>query len=160
MTATIERQVGEGKKVPDFSLPATGDQTLSLKDFKGQNIVLYFYPRDNTPGCTIESCAFQKLKSKFSKLNTVILGVSRDNLRSHDRFREKQGLKFDLLADTEETLCDLFDIMRDKNMYGKKVRGIERSTFYIDEKGKLIKEWRKVKAEGHAEEVYDYVKSL
>jgi len=158
MSKPIERQVAEGKQVPDFSLPATGDQNLGLKDFKGQRIVLYFYPRDNTPGCTIESCAFQKLKPEFAKLNTVILGISRDNLRSHERFREKQGLTFDLLADTEEVLCNLFDVMRDKNMYGKKVRGIERSTFYIDEQGKLIKEWRKVKAEEHAEEVYDFVK--
>ncbi len=160
MTQTMERQVAVGKKVPDFSVAATGEKTIHLKELEGQKVVLYFYPKDSTPGCTVESCAFESLKNKFAKLNTLIIGVSRDNLKSHDRFREKQSLSFDLLADTEETLCQLFDVIRQKNMFGKKVKGIERSTFLIDEKGKLIKEWRKVKAQGHAEEVFETVKNL
>ncbi len=153
-------EISIGKKIPNFSLPATGDQNLSLKDFLGQNIVLYFYPKDNTPGCTLESCTFEKMQGDFKKHNTVILGVSRDSLKSHERFREKFNLTFDLLADTEEKLCQLFDVIKPKNMFGKKVRGIERSTFLIDATGKLIQEWRKVKVAGHVEEVLAMVKQI
>ena len=148
------------RPIPDFSLPATDEKNISLKDYKGKNIVLYFYPRDNTPGCTTESCTFEKHKKEFEKLNTVILGISRDTVKSHENFRKKQNLTFDLLADTEEEICNLFNVMRDKNMYGKKVRGIERSTFLIDANGVLIKEWRKVKVDGHVKAVLDEVKAL
>lgn len=158
-----EKQVSEviiGKKIPSFKLPATGNKLLALSDFKGKKLVLYFYPRDNTPGCTVESCTFEKMRSEFSKLNTEIIGVSRDSLKSHDRFREKHGLNFDLISDNEEVLCNIFNVMRVKNMYGKKVRGIERSTFLIDEKSKLVNEWRGVKIDGHVEEVLETVKAL
>lgn len=152
-------QVAVGKKVPAFKRPATGDQQIRLSDFKGQNVVLYFYPRDNTPGCTREGQDFRDNMSKFKRQNTVILGVSRDSIKSHEKFREKQNFKFDLLSDEDEMLCEMFDVMKMKNMYGKKVRGVERSTFLIGSNGKLIKEWRKVKVDGHAEEVLDAVKA-
>lgn len=148
------------KKVPAFNLPATGDKNIRLSDLKGKNIVLYFYPRDSTPGCTREGQDFRDNIRKFRARNTVIIGVSRDGIKSHDKFRAAQGLPFDLIADEEEKLCKLFDVIKMKNMYGKKVRGIERSTFLIDEKGILRKEWRKVKVEGHAEEVLEAVKEL
>lgn len=149
-----------GKAVPRFSLPATGDKTISLSSLKGQNVVLYFYPKDSTPGCTREGQDFRDSMAKFKRQNTVILGVSRDNLRSHERFREKQNFKFDLLSDEDESLCKLFDVIKMKNMYGKKVRGIERSTFLIDQAGKLRQEWRKVKVDGHVEDVLQAVKAL
>lgn len=145
--------VNIGKKVPDFKLSATGEQTLSLSDFKGRNLVLYFYPKDSTPGCTREGQDFRDLQAKFKRAKTDILGVSRDSLKSHENFRSKQGFKFDLLSDKDEELCQLFDVIKMKNMYGKQVRGIERSTFLIDSKGVLRQEWRKVKVDGHAEEV-------
>jgi peroxiredoxin Q/BCP len=146
-----------GKVVPDFSLPATGNQTIRLKDLRGKNVVVYFYPKDNTPGCTTESCDFGALHGKFRKKNTVILGVSRDSLASHEKFRAKFEFPFDLLSDGDEALCRLFDVIREKNMYGKKVFGIERSTFLIDPEGKLQREWRKVKVEGHAAEVLEAI---
>jgi peroxiredoxin Q/BCP len=152
--------VSIGKAVPNFTLPATGDKTISLKDFKGQNLVLYFYPKDSTPGCTLEGQGFRDNYSKFKRQNTIVLGVSRDSLKSHENFRSKQKFPFDLLSDTEETLCQLFDVIKMKNMYGKKVRGIERSTFLIDDKGKLRQEWRKVKVDGHVDEVLAAVKVL
>jgi thioredoxin-dependent peroxiredoxin len=148
------------KAVPDFKLPATGDQTIRLSDLKGKKVVLYFYPKDNTPGCTRESQDFRDNMRKFKARNAVVLGVSRDSLRSHENFREKQCLPFDLLSDEDEKLCKLFDVIKDKNMYGKKVRGIERSTFLIDEQGTLRREWRKVKVDGHVEEVLDAVKEI
>ncbi|MCL4779491.1 MAG: peroxiredoxin [Gammaproteobacteria bacterium] len=146
-----------GKVVPDFSVPATGNQTIRLKDLRGKNVVVYFYPKDNTPGCTTESCDFGALHGKFRKKNTVILGVSRDSLASHETFRAKFEFPFDLLSDGDEALCRLFDVIREKNMYGKKVFGIERSTFLIDPAGKLQREWRKVKVEGHAAEVLEAI---
>ena len=149
-----------GKAVPNFSLPATGEQTISLKSLKGQNIILYFYPKDSTPGCTREGIDFNENLAKFKRQNTTILGVSRDSLRSHENFKSKQKFKFELLSDEEETLCKLFDVIKMKNMYGKKVRGIERSTFLIDKNGKLQQEWRKVKVDGHADEVLQAVKAL
>lgn len=152
--------VSLGKKVPDFTLPATGDQELSLSDFKGQNVVLYFYPKDSTPGCTREGQDFRDNHSKFKRQKAVILGISRDSVRAHENFKAKQEFPFELLSDKDETVCKLFDVIKMKNMYGKKVRGIERSTFLIDDKGKLRQEWRKVKVDGHAEEVLDAVKQL
>lgn len=149
-----------GKKVPNFKLPATGEQDISLSSLKGKNVVLYFYPKDSTPGCTREGHDFNDYLTRFKRQNAVILGVSRDSLKSHDNFRSKQGYKFDLLSDAEEEICKLFDVIKMKNMYGKKVRGIERSTFLIDEKGKLRKEWRKVKVDGHADEVLAAIKEL
>lgn len=149
-----------GKKVKNFTLPATGDQELSLNDFKGKKLVLYFYPKDSTPGCTTEGQDFRDTKAKFSRQNTVILGVSRDSLRSHENFKAKQQFNFDLLSDADEELCKQFDVIKMKNMYGKQVRGIERSTFLIDEDGVLRQEWRKVKVKGHVDEVLDAVKAL
>lgn len=147
-------------KVPEFSISSTGGKKVKLSDLKGKNIILYFYPRDNTPGCTLEGQNFRDNSRKFSSRNTIIFGVSRDSLKSHEKFREQQCFPFDLLADEDEKLCRLFDVIREKNMYGKKVMGIERSTFLIDEKGILRHEWRKVKIDGHVEEVLGAVKSL
>ena len=149
-----------GKKVPAFKLPATGEQTISLSSLKGKNIVLYFYPRDSTPGCTTEGQDFRDSIAKFKRQNCVILGVSRDTLASHEKFKEKQKFPFDLLSDTEEELCTLFDVIKLKNMYGKKHLGIERSTFIINDKGVLKQEWRKVKVKGHVDEVLAAVKVI
>ena len=152
--------VAIGKKVKNFKLPATGDKNISLADLKGKNVVIYFYPKDSTPGCTREGQDFRDNIRKFRARNTVILGVSRDSLKSHENFKEKQSFNFDLLSDADEKLCTQFDVIKEKNMYGKKVMGIERSTFLIDEKGVLRNEWRKVKVDGHIEEVLEAVKSL
>lgn len=149
-----------GKPVPDFDLPATGGGHVRLSDLRGKNVVLYFYPKDSTPGCTLEGQDFRDRHAKFAKLNTVILGVSRDSLKSHENFKCKRNFPFELLSDQDETLCTLFDVIKLKNMYGKQVRGIERSTFLIDAKGVLRREWRKVKVEGHADAVLAEVKSL
>ena len=142
-----------GKKAPQFKLPATGAQTVNLKDLAGKKVVLYFYPRDMTPGCTIEGHEFTQLKKQFEKKNAVVFGVSRDDMKSHEKFKEKECYAIALISDEKSELCNAFDVIKDKNMYGKKVKGIERSTFVIDEKGTIVNEWRKVKAEGHAEEV-------
>jgi peroxiredoxin Q/BCP len=152
--------VSIGKVVPNFRLPATGGKTVDLKSLRGSNVVIYFYPKDNTPGCTTESCDFGSLHGKFKRKNTVILGVSRDSLASHEKFRAKFEFPFDLLSDGDETLCRLFDVIREKNMYGKKVMGVERSTFLIDAAGKLRAEWRKVSVKGHAAEVLAAVEAL
>lgn len=149
-----------GSKVKNFQLPSTSNKTISLAELKGKNIVLYFYPKDNTPGCTKESEGFRDAMKKFSRLNTIILGVSRDSIKSHENFKSKLDFSFDLLSDSEEKLCQQFDVIKEKNMYGKKVMGIERSTFLIDQKGVLRNEWRKVKVDGHVEEVLEAVKSL
>ena len=153
-------KVSIGKKVPDFKLHATGEQTIKLSDLKGKNIVLYFYPKDSTPGCTLEGQNFRDNIKKFKNRNTVILGVSRDSIKSHENFRKKQRLPFELLSDSDEKLCRLFDVIKEKNMYGKKVMGIERSTFLIDNTGLLRAEWRKVKVDGHVEDVLAAVKNL
>ena len=153
-------KVSIGKKVPQFSLPATGNQTIKLSELKGKNIVIYFYPKDSTPGCTLEGQDFRDNIRKFSSRNTRILGVSRDSLSSHEKFKEKQKFNFDLITDEDEKLCSLFDVIKEKNMYGKKFMGVERSTFLIDEKGILRNEWRKVKVKGHVEEVLEAVKNL
>ena len=149
-----------GKAVPDFALPATGEQTIRLSDLKGNHVVVYFYPKDSTPGCTVEGQNFRDLHDKFKRAKTVILGVSRDSLKSHENFKSKQEFPFDLLSDADEELCRLFDVIKLKNMYGKQVMGIERSTFLIDAAGVLRREWRKVKVDGHAEEVLEAVKGL
>ena len=148
------------KAVPKFKLPATGDQEIALADLKGKNVVIYFYPKDSTPGCTKEGQAFRDNIKAFTKCDTVILGVSRDSIRSHENFKAKQEFPFELLSDSEETLCEIFDVIKMKNMYGRQVRGIERSTFLIDKKGVLRQEWRKVKVAGHVEEVLEAVKTL
>ena len=152
--------VNIGEKVANFSLPATGDQTLSLNEFKNQNLIIYFYPKDSTPGCTLEGQNFRDLYDDFQQLNTAILGVSRDSLKAHENFKAKQQFPFDLLSDADEALCRQFDVIHEKNMYGRKVMGIVRSTFLIDGKGVLRNEWRKVRVKGHAEEVLEAVRSL
>jgi peroxiredoxin Q/BCP len=149
-----------GKKVPDFSVPATGSAMFRLSDHKGRPVVLYFYPKDNTPGCTTEGAQFRDLHKQFAKLGAVVAGVSRDSIKSHEGFRTKMEFPFPLLSDADEKLCALFDVVKMKNMYGKQVRGIERSTFLIGADGKLVREWRKVKVDGHAAEVLDAVKAL
>lgn len=152
--------VDVGKKVPQFTLDATGEKKISLSDLKGNNVVLYFYPKDSTPGCTREGQDFRDNYSKFKRQGTIILGVSRDSIKSHENFKARQGFQFDLLSDKDEVLCKLFDVIKMKNMYGKQVRGIERSTFLIDGNAKLRKEWRKLKVDGHVDEVLDAVKAL
>jgi peroxiredoxin Q/BCP len=146
--------------VADFTCPATGDQQIRLKSLRGQNVVLYFYPKDSTPGCTLEGQDFRDLHAKFRRQKTVILGVSRDSVASHEKFRAKQKFPFDLLSDQDEKLCRQFDVIKEKNMYGRKVLGIERSTFLIDAEGKLRREWRKVSVKGHAAEVLQAVRAL
>jgi len=153
-------KVKPGKKVPDFTLPATGDQDISLSDFKGKNVVVYFYPKDSTSGCTTEGQNFRDKIATFRRRKTAILGVSRDSIRSHENFKEKQAFPFELLSDADEKLCKLFDVIKEKNMYGRKVMGIERSTFLIDARGVLRREWRKVKVAGHVDEVLEAVKEL
>jgi peroxiredoxin Q/BCP len=142
-----------GNSVPDFKAPSTGNNTFKLTDYRGKYVVLYFYPKDNTPGCTQESHGFRDNIEKFTALNTIIVGLSRDTVRSHEGFKSRQLLPFDLLSDEDETLCRLFDVIKMKNMYGKQVRGIERSTFLINTEGVLVREWRKVKVKNHSEEV-------
>lgn len=149
-----------GKKVPAFSLPATGDQQISLSDLKGKNIVIYFYPKDSTPGCTREGQDFRDNIAKFRRNKTVVLGVSRDSIKSHENFKSKQDFPFELLSDKDEELCNIFDVIKMKNMYGKQVRGIERSTFLLNDKGVLKQEWRKVKVDGHVDEVLEAVRAL
>lgn len=143
--------------VPNFSAAMTGGKPFQLSDFIGKTLVIYFYPKDNTPGCTTESIAFRELHAKFEAANTTIVGLSRDSIRSHEGFKAKLDLPFELISDPEETVCNLFNVMKLKNMYGKQARGIERSTFIIDGNGKLVKEWRGVKVAGHIDEVLEFV---
>lgn len=145
--------------VKDFKAEATGDKTIRLKDLRGKKVVLYFYPKDSTPGCTSEGQDFRDLHAKFKRQNAVILGVSRDSIASHEKFKAKHAFSFDLLSDPDETLCRQFDVIKEKNLYGRKFMGIERSTFLIGEDGKLRNEWRKVKVKGHAAEVLEAVKN-
>ncbi|MDP3875714.1 MAG: peroxiredoxin [Methylobacter sp.] len=149
-----------GHRVPDFEAAATGDKTIALADYRGKYLVLYFYPKDNTPGCTQEGQAFRDNIEQFNALNAVILGVSRDSVRVHQGFKDKQQFPFDLLSDADETLCQLFDVIKMKNMYGKQVRGIERSTFLLDPDGLLVREWRKVKVKTHCEDVLQALHQL
>lgn len=148
-----------GDPAPDFSTPATGDKQIALTDFAGKTVILYFYPRDNTPGCTQEGQAFRDHYDEIQALNAVVLGVSRDSVKVHDKFKEKHNFPFDLLSDADETLCKAFDVIHEKNMYGKKVLGIVRSTFIFNEAGILAHEIRKVKVKDHLAEVMDILKS-
>ena len=145
--------------VADFRLQATGNQEISLKSLRGKKVVIYFYPKDNTPGCTTEGQDFRDLHNKFKRQNTVILGISRDSVASHEKFRAKFDFPFALLSDPDEKVCRQFDVIREKTLYGRKFMGVERSTFLIDENGKLRNEWRKVRVKGHAQEVLDAVKN-
>lgn len=148
------------QSVTDFLLPATGGKTFQLSDYVGKNLVIYFYPKDSTPGCTTQGIQFRDAYAEFQALNTEIFGISRDSLKSHENFKAKFSFPFELLSDAEELACSLFNVIKMKNMYGKQVRGIERSTFVIDKEGKLVKEWRGVKADGHAAEVLNFIQTL
>lgn len=149
-----------GEPAPDIELPATGDRTIRLSELRGQNLVLYFYPKDNTPGCTTEAQDFRDRADGFAAIDTRIVGVSRDAVKSHENFRRRHDLDFDLLADTGERACSACDVIREKNMYGKKVRGIERSTFLIDTDGVVRREWRGVRVAGHVDEVLAAIHEL
>ena len=149
-----------GKPVPDFSAPSTGNTTFKLSATRGSKVVLYFYPKDNTPGCTQQGSDFRDAHKDFKRAGVQIYGISRDSLKSHAGFKAKMKFPFELLADEDEHVCKLFDVIKMKNMYGRKVRGIERSTFVIDEKGVLSREWRGVKVPGHVQEVLNFVKAL
>lgn len=146
--------------VPDFALSATSGKTIKLSDFLGQYVVVYFYPKDSTPGCTTQGIQFRDAYADFQQANTEIVGISRDTAKSHENFKAKFSFPFELLADTEEVACGIFGVIKMKNMYGKQVRGIERSTFIINPQGELIREWRGVKVDGHAHEVLSYIQSL
>ncbi len=147
-------------KIPDFTLPATGGRHFNLAAQAGKIVVIYFYPKDSTPGCTTEAQQFRDLHDRFVAVDAVILGISRDSVKSHENFKAKQALPFELASDADETVCKLFAVMKMKNMYGKQVRGIERSTFVIDRDGVLRREWRGVRVPGHAEEVLAFIKTL
>lgn len=149
-----------GKPVPDLSLAATSGMTIRFADLRGHPFVVYFYPKDNTPGCTTEGQHFRDLHPKFTALGCAIFGVSRDSMKSHESFKQKMGFPFELIADGDERACAAFDVIRMKNMYGRQVRGIERSTFVVDAKGIVRREWRGVKVPGHAQEVLEFVSSL
>lgn len=146
--------------VADFSLPATGNQTFNLTAARGKHLVIYFYPKDNTPGCTTEAQQFRDLYPEFQQADCEVVGISRDSLKSHENFKAKFTLPFALLSDADEVACELFSVIKQKNMYGKQVRGIERSTFVLGKDGILQKEWRGLKADGHAQEVLDFVTTL
>ena len=148
------------KAVSDFSLPATGGKTFVLSESKARLLVIYFYPKDNTPGCTTEGSNYRDLYAEFRKADCEIVGISRDSLRSHENFKAKMGFPFDLLSDEDEKVCNLFGVIKMKNMYGKQVRGIERSTFVLDAKRVLRREWRGVKVPGHVQEVLDFAKAV
>ncbi len=146
--------------VPDFELPSTSGKIFRLSAAAGKKLVIYFYPKDDTPGCTVEGQEFRDAYDEFARLGCNIVGLSRDSLKSHEKFKAKMGFPFELLSDSNETVCRLFDVMKMKNMYGKQVRGIERSTFLLDEKGVLQRQWRGVKVAGHVQEVLEHVKTL
>ncbi len=155
MTTTMLNQT-----VTDFELPATTGTTFKLSNYQGKTLIIYFYPKDNTPGCTTQGMQFRDSYAEFQAANAEIVGVSRDNLKSHENFKAKFSFPFELLADTEELACGIFGVMKMKNMYGKQVRGVERSTFVIDKSGILVHEWRGVKVDGHAQEVLNFIKTL
>ena len=155
MTTTMLNQT-----VTNFELPATSGKTFKLSDYQGKTLVIYFYPKDNTPGCTTQGMQFRDNYAAFQAINADIVGVSRDSLKSHENFKAKFTFPFELLADTEELACGIFGVMKMKNMYGKQVRGVERSTFVIDKNGTLIREWRGVKVDSHALEVLDFIKTF
>jgi peroxiredoxin Q/BCP len=149
-----------GLKVPDFEIASTGNKTFKLSASLGRSLVLYFYPKDNTPGCTTEGQQFRDLHAEFARVGCAVHGVSRDSIKSHEGFKSKMAFPFDLLSDPDEKVCGLFGVMKMKNMYGKVVRGIERSTFVIDARGSVCREWRGVRVPGHAQEVLEFVRSL
>lgn len=149
-----------GQTMPMCEIPATSNLTFSPKAYQGKKLVLYFYPKDSTPGCTVEAGEFRDHIDAFNQANALVVGVSRDNLRSHENFRQKLGLPFELVADTEEKLCTIFNVIKMKNMYGKQVRGVDRSTFLFDSKGVLQKEWRGIKVTGHVAEVLTAAKAM
>jgi len=146
--------------IPDFQLPATSGKNFQLSDYLGKTLVIYFYPKDSTPGCTTQGIQFREHYQQFQQHDTEIFGISRDSLKSHENFKAKFSFPFELLADTEEAACSLFGVIKMKNMYGKQVRGIERSTFVIDRNGTLVKEWRGVKVDGHVAEVLSFIQTL
>ena len=148
------------ESAPIFDLPATGNKNINRQSLRGKNIVLYFYPKDCTPGCTRESRDFRDHQAEFTPLNTVILGISKDSVKSHEKFKQEEQLPFDLLADTDATVCHAYEVITDRNLYGRLFKGIERSTFVIDVAGKLVKEWRGVKVPGHVDEILEFVKAL
>jgi peroxiredoxin Q/BCP len=156
----MSKSVEVGKKVPAFALPSTAGSAWKLSEAAGKKLVLYFYPKDNTTGCTLEGQAFGELHAQFKKAGTIVLGVSPDPLVSHEKFKKKMAFPFELLADEERTLCELFGVWKEKSMYGRKFMGVERSTFLLDEKGVLRHEWRKVKVPGHAASVLEATKAL
>ena len=149
-----------GLPVPDFSAPLTSGKTFKLSEYRGGKVVLYFYPKDSTPGCTTEGQNFRDQHQAFTAANTKVIGISRDSLKSHENFKAKMGFPFELLSDADETVCALFGVIKMKNMYGKQVRGIERSTFLIDAEGKVAREWRGVKVPGHVDEVLEATQTL
>ncbi|HUL13226.1 MAG TPA: peroxiredoxin [Methylococcaceae bacterium] len=149
-----------GQPVPDFTAPSTGGKTVQLAMLKGKYVILYFYPKDNTPGCTQEGQDFRDLAPEFERLKAEILGVSRDSVKSHEGFKCKHEFPFELISDADESLCRLFDVIKMKNMYGKQVQGIERSTFLLDREGRLAREWRKVSVKGHSQEVLEALREL
>ncbi|HXF78745.1 MAG TPA: peroxiredoxin [Usitatibacter sp.] len=151
--------MSDSRPLPDFELPATGSQRFQLSAFKGHPFILYFYPRDDTPGCTDEGRQFRDLHAKFVNARVPVFGVSRDTIASHEKFKKKMSFPFDLLSDADETVCNIFGVMKMKNMYGRQVRGVERSTFVIDRAGRIAKEWRGVKVPGHAQEVLDFLRA-
>ena len=146
--------------IPDFEVPSTGNKVFRLSQTPGKNLVIYFYPKDDTPGCTTEGQQFRDAYTEFTKLDCDIVGISRDSIKSHENFKMKMGFPFELLSDADETVCKVFNVIKMKNMYGKEVRGIERSTFVLDAKGRLRREWRGVKVPGHVQEVLEFVKTL
>ena len=146
--------------IPDFEVPSTGNKVFRLSQTPGKNLVIYFYPKDDTPGCTTEGQQFRDAYTEFTKLDCDIVGISRDSINSHENFKMKMGFPFELLSDADETVCKVFNVIKMKNMYGKQVRGIERSTFVLDAKGGLQREWRGVKVPGHVQEVLEFVKTL
>ena len=147
-------------EVVDFTLPATDEKNFQLHATRGKSLVIFFYPKDNTPGCTTESQQFRDLYAEFKTANCEVVGISRDSMKSHESFKSKFSLPYALLSDSDEKVCEQFGVMKLKNMYGKQVRGIERSTFVLDASGKLAKEWRGLKADGHAQEVLDFVRTI
>jgi len=155
-----DKTVALGRKVPDFSLPATGGATWKLSAAAGRKLVVYFYPKDNTSGCTREGIDFRDLHARFRRAGTDVVGVSPDSVASHEKFKAKHGFPFELLSDSDRKACTLFDVIREKSLYGRKYMGVERSSFLIDEKGVLRREWRKVKVAGHAEEVLAAVREI
>lgn len=160
MAAIPKPKVSVGQALPPVTLPATGGKTVALTELRGKKVVLYFYPKDSTPGCTIEGRDFTRLHENFKQANTEVFGISRDSLTSHEKFKSCENYSIDLLSDENEEASKIFGVIKMKNMYGKQVRGIERSTFVIDQEGRLVKEWRGVSVPGHAEEVLEFVKSL